>query len=181
MDTTLANDQYIQRLTVAAKVHKTLMIASLVTVLLHHIRYRLLSPTHGCSGLSLGLVTSPFRVLDITYIWGQEFSAAWWHLKGHRTAEVISIFIYVYFFILAALLDPASAITMLPKLGEWELASKVVNAPFYSTHHQNRIYQVYIGAVLSEMFPKNIPQIFLELVITATFLCLKPTTDPGWA
>ena len=140
----------------AAKVHESLMIASLVTILLHHIRYRLLSPAHSSSGLPLGLVTSPFRLLDITYVWSKEFSAAWRHLRGHRVNEVMTIIFHVFLFILVAILGPASAIAMLPKLGEWDLSSKIVNAPFYSTHHRNGIYQAYIGAPLSEIFPKTI-------------------------
>jgi hypothetical protein len=66
----------------AAKMHETLMITSLVTVLLHHIRYRLLSL--GQRGLPLGLITSPFRLLDITYLWSREFLATVASLGSHH-------------------------------------------------------------------------------------------------
>ncbi|KAJ0120719.1 hypothetical protein J7T55_015451 [Diaporthe amygdali] len=143
----------------AAKIHETLMIASLVSVLLHHIRYRLLSPGH--AGLPLGLITSPFRLLDVTYLWSQEFSAAWRSLEVFSISEVATIGIHVFLFVLAAVLGPASAISMLPRLGEWELAEAITNAPFYASHDRNNIYQVYFGAELSDIFSQRITADFI--------------------
>lgn len=159
----------------AAKVHESLMIASLVTVLLHHIRYRLLSANNASSGLPLGLVTSPFRLLDITYICSQEFLATCWHVKSHRATHAITVLVHIFLFILAAILGPASAIAMLPKLGEWEVASKIVNAPFYSTHMDNGTYQFYIGATLPEIFPKSITADFIPEACDYSNLSLPQT------
>lgn len=135
-----------------------MMVASLVTILLHHIRYRLL-----CSdkqGLPLGLITSPFRLLDITYLCSREFWATLQNLGSSRTSEVITIALHLLLFILAAVLGPASAISMIPRLGEWELAKSITGAPFYSIHDRYIVYQVYMGAELSEIFPKTITASF---------------------
>lgn len=148
----------LNALQLAAKIHETLMIASLVTVLLHHIRYRLLSP--GQQGLPLGLITSPFRLLDITYLWSREFLATVRNPGELRPSELITIVIHVFLFTLAAVLGPASAISMLPRPGEWELAKTITNAPFFKIHYHHYVYQVYMGAELSDIFPK---------VITASF------------
>ncbi|KAK2611644.1 hypothetical protein N8I77_004974 [Diaporthe amygdali] len=137
----------------AAKIHETLMTVSLASVLLHHVRYRLLSST--ARGLPLGLVTSPFRLLDLTYLWSQEFSAAWWSEKI-RISELISLVVHVYLFSLAAILGPASAISMLPKPGEWEIAGAISRAPFYSTN-----LQAYIGGQLSDIYPQRITASFI--------------------
>lgn len=137
---------------------ETMMIASLVTILLHHIRYRLLSPDNW--GLPLGLITSPFRLLDITYLCSREFRATLRNRGSLRTSEVITIVLHLFLFILAAVLGPASAISMLPRLGEWELAKSITGAPFYSIHDQYLVYQVYMGADLSDIFPKTITASF---------------------
>lgn len=138
----------------AAKIHETLMIASLVSVLLHHIRYKLLSPDG--RGLPLGLVTSPFRLLDVSYLWSQEFSAAFRGLRGFHLSEITTVLIHFFLFVLAAVLGPASAITMLPRLGEWQIAKTVIEAPFYSTQNRNNSYHVYMGGGLSDIFPRRI-------------------------
>lgn len=130
----------------AAKVHETLMVVSLANILLHHVKYRLLSST-----LPLGLATSPFRLLDLSYLWSQEFSAAWWGQRGMSISDVVSIFVHVFLFVLAAILGPASAISMLPRLREWKIATEIADAPFYST-----TLQVYIGAELSDIYPSRI-------------------------
>lgn len=133
------------------------MIASLASVLLHHIRHRLLSSSHG---VPLGLVTSPFRLLDLTYLWSQEFSAACSSEKGiHR---VISIVIHVYLFLLAAILGPASAISMLPRLRDWELAHTVAKAylPSVWVDHPNVTY-AYIGGRLSDIYPQRVTGAFV--------------------
>lgn len=130
------------------------MIASLVTILLHHIRYRVLSPDN--RGLPLGLITSPFRLLDITYLCSREFWATLRNLGSVRISEVITIVLHLFLFILAAVLGPASAISMLPRLGEWELAKTITSAPFYSIHDRYFVYQAYMGAELSDIFPTTI-------------------------
>lgn len=144
----------------AAKVHESLMIASLVDILLHNTRYRLLSlDDDASSGVPLGLVTSPFRLLDITYLWSRDFSTVCLHLNGRRRLlDAITIFAHIFLFVFAAILGPSSAVVMLPRLGEWELAHKVVDAPFYSTHD---LYQAYIGAALAEIFPQRITRDFI--------------------
>lgn len=138
----------------AAKVHETLMIASLGMVLLHHIRYKLLSSDG--RGLLLGLITSPFRLLDISYLWSREFSAACRDLRGLCLSDVISILIHLFLFILAAVLGPASAISMLPRLGERQIAKTVTEAPFYSIQTRTISYYVYLGGQLSDIFPQQI-------------------------
>lgn len=142
----------------AAKVHETLMIASLGNVLLHHIRYKLLSSDG--RGLPLGLVTSPFRLFDITYLWSREFSAACQGLLEFRLSEVITILIHLFMFILAAVLGPASAISMLPRLGEWQIAKTITEAPFYSAQTRNSNYHVYLVGGLSDVFPGRITESF---------------------
>lgn len=139
----------------ASKVHETLMIVSLSKILLHHVRYRLLSSTD--QGLSLGLVTSPFRLLDLTYLWSQEFSAAWWGKRRISSSDVISIFAHIYLFILAAVLGPASAISMLPRLGEWKIATAIANAPFYSAN----LTQIYMGGQVSDLYQQRITAAFI--------------------
>lgn len=138
----------------ASKVHETLMVVSLSKILLHHVRYRLLSSTD--QGLPLGLATSPFRILDLTYLWSQEFSAAWWGKRRISSSDVISIFVHIYLFILAAVLGPASAISMLPRLGEWKVATAIANAPFYGED----LPQVYMGGEVSDLYQQRITAAF---------------------
>lgn len=129
-----------------------LMVASLASILLHHIRYRLLSASQG---VPLGLLTSPFRLLDLTYLWSQEFFAAWSSEKG--TQRVISIVIHAYLFGLAAILGPASAISMLPRLRDWELANTISKAPFDGVG-----VEYFIGGKLSDIYPQRITETFIS-------------------
>lgn len=151
------------------------MIASLVTVLLHHIRYRLLSQDQ--RGLPLGLVTSPFRLLDVTYLWSREFLATVRNPRRLRPLEIITIVIHVFLFTLAAVLGPASAISMLPRPGEWELAKTITDAPFYSIHDHDFVYQVYMGAELSDIFPKMITASFNPEACDHSNLSLPQTNN----
>lgn len=157
----------------AAKFHETLMVASLVHVLLHDIRHRLLCTGH--RGLPLGIITSPFRLLDITYLWSREFLASVRILGGFRFAETITVVIHVFLFALAAVLGPASAIIMMPRLGEWDIAQTVTKAPFYNLHDRRSIYQVYMGADLSEIFPKAITASFIPEACDYSNLSLPQT------
>lgn len=145
-------------LQIAARFHETLMIASLGSVLLHNIRFNLLSSDG--RGLPLGLITSPFRLSDISYLWSREFSAACRALRGSRLSEVIIVLIHLFLFILAAVLGPASAISMLPRLGERQITKTVTKAPFYNTQDRNHIYHVYLGGPLSDIFPRRITESF---------------------
>lgn len=143
----------------AAKVHEALMIASLASVLLHHIRHRLLSSSHG---VPLGLLTSPFRLLDLTYLWSQEFSAACSSEKGIH--EVISIVIHVYVFALAAILGPASAISMLPRLRDWQLAHTVAEkhlTSYWTGSDDRNVTYAYIGGRLSDIYPQRVTKAFV--------------------
>lgn len=132
------------------------MIASLVSILLHHVRYRLLYP--GSHGLPLGLITSPFRLLDTTYLWSRDFLAAAKSPGRQHVSEMITIVIHVFVFILAAVIGPASAISMLPRLGEWQLAKTITNAPFYNMTSDfcDHVYQFYMDAELADIYPKTI-------------------------
>lgn len=155
----------------ASKVHETLMVVSLSKILLHHVRYRLLSSTD--QGLPLGLVTSPFRLLDLTYLWSQEFSAAWWGKRRISSSDVISIFVHIYLFILAAVLGPASAISMLPRLGEWKVATAIANAPFYK---ENRT-QIYMGGEVSDVYQQKITAAVIPRACDYTNLSQPQTND----
>lgn len=136
------------------------MIASLASVLLHHIRHRLLSSSHG---VPLDLLTSPFRLLDLTYLWSQEFSAACSSEKGIH--GVISIVIHVYLFALAAILGPASAISILPRLRDWELAHTIseVHLPSYWVDPDDiDVTYAYIGGQLSDIYPQRVTEAFVS-------------------
>lgn len=155
----------------ASKVHETLMVVSLSKILLHHVRYRLLSSTD--QGLPLGLVTSPFRLLDLTYLWSQEFSAAWWGKRRISSSDVISVFVHIYLFILAAVLGPASAISMLPRLGEWKVATAIANAPFYSAN----LTQIYVGGKVSDLYQQRITAAFIPKACDYSNLSQPQTND----
>lgn len=141
----------------ASKVHETLMIASLTRILLHNIRYRLLSTNQG---VPLGIVTSPFRLLDFTYLWSQEFlSASWSGENGIQ--KLITIVLHIYLFTLATILGPASASSMLPRLGEWKLAETVDKVPFYVPLDGVHPFEIYIGGQLSDLYPQRITADFI--------------------
>lgn len=145
-----------------AKLHEALMVASLTEIVLYHIRHRLLAPDSPSRGLPLGLLTAPFRLLDVSYLFSREFWAALRHPAGHIVLETMTSLLLVSIFVLAATLGAASAIAMQPRIGQWELARRIVDAPFYrQIYLEYCIHQIYIDAPLSDIFPLNITADFI--------------------
>jgi hypothetical protein len=135
----------------AAKIHESLMIASLSYILFHHVRYRLLASLAGnkSSGVPLGLVTSPFQITNLTFLISNEF---WATVNDFSAIGIVTIFIHIFIIVIAALVGPASAIAMLPKLDSWELGSTISHTPFFT----QKSYQFYLDGNLSSIFPENI-------------------------
>ena len=98
----------------AAKVLEILIQSSLAAILLDIIRTRALSH----ASLPLGSFLAPYRLTDISYLWSLEFwaSVTSGALRGWRST-VVAICV-VASICLAALVGPASAVAMIPRLVE---------------------------------------------------------------
>jgi hypothetical protein len=97
-------------LLVAAKIHETLIIASLFHILYYHIRRGLL----GRRGIPYGFLTAPFQLLSPFYLFTSEF---WSGLRHANLHSALLALLVVVAFILSALTGASSGIIILPKLG----------------------------------------------------------------
>ena len=133
----------------AAKVHETLIIISLSTVLFHHVRYRLTNGAAG--GLPLGLLTSPFQLNSFSFLGSHELFAI---LRGLTKSDAVSLLLIAYTFILAAVTGPSSAITMLPKLDWWPVPSDELN--IWSKLNNLETLDYYIGSPPENLYPTTV-------------------------
>ncbi|KAL9588154.1 MAG: hypothetical protein Q9203_003026 [Teloschistes exilis] len=102
---------------VSAKIHELFMIASLGAVLVHTSLVSVLDE----HGLPLGLATSGFSFSRISYYWSLAFCGGSLGLYRQRRLRGLLIWTIVLLSgILAAVVGPASAILMLPRINNWE-------------------------------------------------------------
>ena len=150
-------------LQVAAKVHETMIIASLAAISFHHIGYRLLSRSQH-QGLRLGLLTSPFQMNSPLYLFSQEFASTCARVNLSTRMDLVTISLHVFLVVLAAVTGPSTAIAILPKLGWWpgpanvhdsgmsDMASLLILGPA----------ELYLGSPFKELYPSAIDQPFLH-------------------
>ncbi len=100
----------------AAKVHESLIVASLSSIFLEIIRHRLLAPG---GGLRLGLLAAPFQMGSPMYLVSHEFRASVTRFGKLSVQKVLTIAMVLYFFTLTAITGPSTAIAMIPKLAWW--------------------------------------------------------------
>ncbi len=98
----------------AAKIHESLILASLSSVLLDIAWRKLLAPNGG--GLRLGLLSAPFQINSPMYLLSHEFRAS---LSGK--GSILTTALVLYFFVLAAVTGPSAASIMVPKLDWWPM------------------------------------------------------------
>jgi hypothetical protein len=106
----------------AAKIHESWIVLSLSSILLHHIRIRLLDHC----GVRFGFLTSSFQLGNPLYILGRSFLGASGisHPRKARhtnASDAYTAGLIVLTTLLALLAGPSSGIAMLPKFDWWPL------------------------------------------------------------
>ena len=128
----------------AAKVHEGLILLSLCTMVLYHIRYGLF----GSRGVPLGLLSSGHLLSSPVHLFSAEFwgGATSTGLRGSR--RVFLVLGILGAIVLANLAAPSSAIAMIPRLDWW---------PLGELWPHNRIeFSAYIHAGNATLFPATI-------------------------
>lgn len=128
----------------AAKVHEGLIILSLCSIVLYHIRYGLI----GSQGVPLGLLSSGLLLNSTVYPFSAEFwgGATSTRLRGSRRLFFVPGILGAI--VLANLAAPSSAIAMIPRLDWW---------PLRELWPHNRIeFSAYIHAANATLFPATI-------------------------
>ncbi|KAF2094581.1 hypothetical protein NA57DRAFT_80382 [Rhizodiscina lignyota] len=136
----------------AAKAHELMMTLSLGTIVLHRVQVSLLSN----GGVPLGLVTAPYRLTDVYYLFSREFWAGATTTRSTSQDSRHRFRVYRWTFlgiliavnvILAALVGPSSAVLMIPQLDWWDLKD-----PF---HRDSETCFLNISA--GSIWPKTVP------------------------
>ncbi|KAH7389083.1 hypothetical protein BKA64DRAFT_129747 [Cadophora sp. MPI-SDFR-AT-0126] len=156
----------------AAKVHESLIVASLTGILLHHVRYRLVAHIDKSSGIALGLVAAPFQLTSPTYLISSDFTSLLGRSKRLSSRDAASLLLFVYVFALASIAGPSSAIVMLPRLDWWPFPlHSSPNASASLTHY-------YVNATFQQIFPNSITADFHPVACSYVDIGANSSTCP---
>ncbi|KAI0974096.1 hypothetical protein F4678DRAFT_424624 [Xylaria arbuscula] len=152
-------------LLVAAKVHETLIIASLFNIVIYHIRRGLL----GHRGIPYGFLTAPFQLTSPLYLFTSEF---WSCLGSADMHSALLAVLLVVSFILAALTGASSSIIILPKLG-WRALPESMEEIWISAGRSAPGVAGYAISPSTSVFPSDInlsivPKICMNASLSAS-------------
>ncbi|KAH7113671.1 hypothetical protein B0J13DRAFT_460701 [Dactylonectria estremocensis] len=112
------NDE-LAALQFAAKAQESLILISLTDILLHRIRYGLLSK----NGVPLGFLSSPFNIsFSLQYLFSQEFWSAALSPSAKRLFNGATAGMILMLALLGLAAGPSSAIAMIPRYDWWQLS-----------------------------------------------------------
>ncbi|KAK4675871.1 hypothetical protein QC764_506890 [Podospora pseudoanserina] len=132
------NSNISSALLVGAKIHETLIVASLFQILYSNIRRKLV----GSEGIPFGFLTAPFQLSSPFYLFSSSFLAPLTQFHDLTLSSVWMAFIMVASFSIATLAGASSGIVMLPKLGWWNMSP-------------DRSVDPYAIGPLSSIYPKT--------------------------
>lgn len=151
-------NEILNGLQFAAKIHEILIACSLSAIALHFTRFRLI----GKHGLPLGLLTSAYNVGSLEYLKSKAFLVTGFC----RETWVMGIFV-ASITLLASLVGPSSAIAIIPNLDWWPVPN-----PFPAD-----MLPVYLVATSEDLWPLHL-SINKELNLTF-FDCKVHPTNAG--
>ena len=149
-------------LQVAAKIHETLIVASLATISFHHIRYRLLSSSKP-DGLRLGFLTAPFQMSSPIYLFSKEFVSTFARIKPSAPKDIVTIVLHIFLVALAAVTGPSTAIAILPKLNWWPGPTDVLADGMTNLYPLETLGagELYLGSSVEDLYLTVIDRPFL--------------------
>ncbi|GAB1318136.1 hypothetical protein MFIFM68171_08346 [Madurella fahalii] len=137
----------------AAKVYESWIVISLSDMLLYHIRYELVRGLHG---VPFGLLSAPFQIGHVLYLFQQPFTATALSrngIKGHHPM-ILAIIIA---FLIAALAGPSTGIALLPTP-----VLTLVKTPDFKDIAVSRNktgpdrFQLFMGAPIDQLMPNHL-------------------------
>lgn len=141
-----ASDVQLKSLLFAAKLHEGLILVSLGEILFHRIRYHLMTSR----GVSFGLLVSPFRVSDPTFLFrGPFLASASFSLKS--APELLTVSLVVLVSVLGMLAAPSSGALMIPKYDWWPIPDEMETITKFRKKESESA--MYIGASFDDLFP----------------------------
>ncbi|KAI3392069.1 hypothetical protein diail_6298 [Diaporthe ilicicola] len=141
-----ASDVQLKSLLFAAKLHESLILVSLGDVLFHRIRYHLLTSR----GVSFGLLVSPFRISDPTFLFQSPFLAST-TFAFKSAPELLTISLIVLVSVLALLAAPSSGALMIPRYDWWLIPDGGEALKLFKKKESESA--MYIGASYDDLFP----------------------------
>ncbi|KAK4178381.1 hypothetical protein QBC36DRAFT_344662 [Triangularia setosa] len=112
-----SDENKIDALQLVAKMHETMMVASMAVVVWDMVHYWMLSK----HGLPLGFVSAGSAFSNIKYLFSPELHGIWM-MDRHNLLKVMVLLSAVLFTGMANLVGPSSAILMIPKNHTWPIA-----------------------------------------------------------
>ena len=129
----LTDDEATNALQFVAKLHEIIIVGSLSSIILHHVRRRLL----GLKGIPLGLLSSGYQVGSAEYLCDKSF---WSSFRDNKTLTLILATSIVY----SNMVGPSSAVALIPSLNWFSVA--------VPSRGQAKLY---LGGSFDEVYPRN--------------------------
>jgi len=161
----------------AAKVHESLIVTSITSIVFHRLRYELMS----ARGISFGLLAASFQLGSLGYLASPEF----WATTNWRTRigsyQLHTVLLIVASAVLVLACGPSSAIAIIPQSGLWPV-------PGLATQQDPRdgdtavLGEAYIGAEYSDLYPTllDFPPGAGQFGTYCNKLSLVPCMAGGW-
>jgi len=130
----------------AAKVHESLILASLFHIVYYHIRRGLLS-THG---IPFGYLVSAFQLNSPFYLVSSSFLAPFFRYRPTTIRSLGLVALLLVTFVLAALVGASSGIVMLPKLGWWRMPLEETR---FSNFARGKDFSAVVISPLDRLYP----------------------------
>ncbi|KAK0709363.1 hypothetical protein B0T26DRAFT_678793 [Lasiosphaeria miniovina] len=145
-----------------AKAHEALIVTTISTILLDHIRYRLFASTS--PGIPLGLVTAPFRLSSAapTYLASSEFFSTLREWRRLMARDVVTAVLIVYLFIIVLLASPSAAITILPNLSTLPYPESFQTIQSETRGREGVYLDFYKACHFADLYPTLLNASFLE-------------------
>ncbi|KAI0408510.1 hypothetical protein F4802DRAFT_550136 [Xylaria palmicola] len=155
----------IGALLLAAKVHETLIVASLFNIVIYHIRRGLL----GHRGIPYGFLAAPFQLTSPLYLFTSEF---WSCLRSTDMHSALLALLLIVSFVLATLAGASSGIVILPKLG-WRAHPVKMDEIWFNTGEASPGIAGYAISPSTSVFPAKID------LSTVPDVCMNATSGPS--
>ncbi|KAK4179582.1 hypothetical protein QBC36DRAFT_322271 [Triangularia setosa] len=120
------NSNISSALLVGAKVHESLIIASLFQILYSNIRRKLV----GSEGIPFGFLTAPFQLSSPFYLFSSSFLAPLTQIHNLTLSSIWMAILMAASFFTATLAGASSGIVILPKLGWWNMSPDTFDSPY---------------------------------------------------
>ena len=140
----LGQDEIMNALQFAAKLHEIFIVGSLTAIVMHIVRRRLLG-----RGIPFGLLTSGYQASSVEFL----FSKSMWASAFRTWSDFFFVVFLALVIIYASMVGPSSAIALIPNLDWWPVSNPFNGLPLttYLTVNSSQLYPQRINPIAESL------------------------------